>query len=597
MKHALLLGTVLVLLSGSCRDYDSLWPESSAAESPAQTDGGTSSSAATGGVSARADATAAAGERGDESSSAAGAGQVHGMGGATAGEAPSEPPYTEPGSSGTGPNQGTSERSLGALAELPEELATRRVAPPNVPNLPSEHDLSSQMPAPGNQGSERSAVAWAAAALKTFLTAERYEWSVFSPRYQFSPAWIYSQIAGGSDGGARPSEALDLLVSDGADTLLFFPQRSRSWSARPDYDSIRRAARFKATHWGTLSPEPTVLKRSLAANQPVMLAFEVHPDFDVLSDANWLYDDLSGPSRGRYAAVVVGFDDDKAAFKLLSSWGADWGQAGFGWLAYDLVDQAGLGAEAYVLSDGRVTPPEITPNLYMVENGKLWRADANYGDYVGFGREEWVGSDAIVTLGGSLFIVQGEWLHRVNPGTGTFSTVGSELSGGTKLLTTLHGSLYLSDGGALWRIADFSSGYRERVGSADLSRATALAATADALFVVQDGSLARVTPETGELSALGDPIFYGRAWLAAVNESMYLMNGGALWVIDDLATGSARRLGQEDWSNGSALAAHAGALYVIRDSQLWLVDTQSGASEALHNASWTVDPILMAGMP
>src|SRR5207302_1739325 len=56
-------------------------------------------------------------------------------------------------------------------------------------------------------------------------------------------------------------------------------------------------------------------------------------------------------ARGRatddwHSIVVVGYDDRRQAFRLMNSWGNDWGDHGFMWLSYDLVkirvDDAGV---------------------------------------------------------------------------------------------------------------------------------------------------------------------------------------------------------------------------------------------------------------
>jgi len=610
MRCAWFVAVLSLVLSGSCRDYDELGAASDARQAPAPNGdrparGGDGPTSPTHGGNAPAAGLSGAMDGGREPTGASGAGGrvIGGEGPPLPGGGHQDGAAGAESSAGNGADPGghgsssTDARSLGALADSPSLLAVHRVAPPNVAALPPAYDLSDRLPPPGDQGAQSSAVAWAVATAKSFLAAKQNAWSILSTRYQFSPAWIYSQVAGGVDHGARPSDALQLVVQDGADTSMFFPDRADSYQAVPDAASFKRAARFKATQWGTLTTDALAIKQAIASQQPVIAAFEVFPDFDALDEDNWLYDDASGTSRGRYAAVLVGYDDDRAAFKVMSSWGSEWGDAGFGWLAYRLVEGRAIDLAAYILSEGRIAPPETAPNLYVVENGRLWRVDGNYGDYAGFGKAVWSGSEAITALGGSLYIVQGQWLHRVNPVTGEFVIVGEPLSAGSKLLTKLGDVLYLIDAGVLWRISDFATGYRARASTADLSRATALAAAADSLFVVQDGTLMRVAPDTGETSTIGDAVWYGPISMTAIAGRLYVMNGGAIWVVDDVESGSRRRLGFEDWTNGSVLATHAGALYAMRDRQLWLVEPQHGSSESLGGPNWYVGSIIMAGLP
>jgi C1A family cysteine protease len=43
--------------------------------------------------------------------------------------------------------------------------------------------------------------------------------------------------------------------------------------------------------------------------------------------------------------VVVGYDDEKNAYRIANSWGTDWADNGYGWIDYDfmktLLDQDG----------------------------------------------------------------------------------------------------------------------------------------------------------------------------------------------------------------------------------------------------------------
>ena len=56
-----------------------------------------------------------------------------------------------------------------------------------------------------------------------------------------------------------------------------------------------------------------------------------------------------GDVKGGHAMVVVGYDDEKAAFKILNSWGSDWGDRGCGWIAYARF--ATVVKEAYVVKE------------------------------------------------------------------------------------------------------------------------------------------------------------------------------------------------------------------------------------------------------
>src|SRR5262249_55425714 len=41
--------------------------------------------------------------------------------------------------------------------------------------------------------------------------------------------------------------------------------------------------------------------------------------------------------RGWHAVTFLGYDDAKKAFRMVNSWGADWGDRGFVWIAEDFI--------------------------------------------------------------------------------------------------------------------------------------------------------------------------------------------------------------------------------------------------------------------
>ena len=84
-----------------------------------------------------------------------------------------------------------------------------------------------------------------------------------------------------------------------------------------------------------------VLKAFLAAGFPVVMGFSV---FDCLStDAHVPFPSCFDSLLGGHTGVGAGYDDrvrihsEIGAFRIRSSWGSDWGEAGYGWLPYRYV--------------------------------------------------------------------------------------------------------------------------------------------------------------------------------------------------------------------------------------------------------------------
>lgn len=90
------------------------------------------------------------------------------------------------------------------------------------------------------------------------------------------------------------------------------------------------------------------VKSMLIQNKPVVVGMKVLQNFYNIQegDANWWPKVGDTGYAGGHAMVVVGFDDNKfpnenlpperrGSFKLMNSWGKDWGQDGFIWIKYE----------------------------------------------------------------------------------------------------------------------------------------------------------------------------------------------------------------------------------------------------------------------
>ena len=84
----------------------------------------------------------------------------------------------------------------------------------------------------------------------------------------------------------------------------------------------------------------TSMKRMLSSGKGVLIGINVYPDLTNLSSSNDVYDVVYGELKGTHLICLIGYDDNKNAFKFINSWGTDWGINGYGWISYDLVNSA-----------------------------------------------------------------------------------------------------------------------------------------------------------------------------------------------------------------------------------------------------------------
>jgi hypothetical protein len=252
----------------------------------------------------------------------------------------------------------------------PDELA--KIPPAFTPfgggDMPSHVDLSPLLPPPGNQGQQSSCVAWATAyALRSYEAHVRdraplvhADGSIDSLRV-FSPAFVYNQINNGRDAGSAFPDALDLLKAKGAAPLGLMPYSQNDFTSLPNSDATNAASRYRIAFWRQINVNDTIdIKSQLNAGYPVVIGATIDEGFD-RGGKGFVWNHISGKQLGGHAMVIVGYDDDRGAFRVQNSWGRDWGDGGYYWLDYGFFGR--VVNEAYVAKDdlSPVTPPTPTP--------------------------------------------------------------------------------------------------------------------------------------------------------------------------------------------------------------------------------------------
>ena len=255
--------------------------------------------------------------------------------------------------------------------------------------LPSSHDLSAYMPPPGSQGPQGSCVAWAVGfGLKTFQEAVELGVSPTRPEQVFSPAYIYNQLVAGRSGecnrGTSIPAALNLLKEQGAATLADFPYDPSTCDRLPTLRIRSDAGRWKIADWGRVELDQASVKGHLAADRPLVISMCVGDDFRRYRSGVFRGDagevvtvNANGwpTCRFGHAMLVTGYDDRMGAYRILNSWGDDWGDEGYAWLSYDAFDRQVRGA--YVAWDMPTwTEAEREGRLAREAEAAARRADA-----------------------------------------------------------------------------------------------------------------------------------------------------------------------------------------------------------------------------
>lgn len=217
-------------------------------------------------------------------------------------------------------------------------------------NLPTSVDHSSNMPPVGNQGWQGSCVAWAVGYYyKTYQEWREHNWSVTDLNHQYSPAFIYNQINNGVDNGSSYRKAFILLCQQGCAPLSLMPYDPNdciSWPAENAYDCAINT-RCASWHWFMVTNDTGIqqMKQLIADGDNLVIGISIYDNYYSIQAHDTIYciNDIIGFKSGDHANCIVGYDDTKitrdgvGAFRVVNSWGSQWGNRGYYWLSYEAM--------------------------------------------------------------------------------------------------------------------------------------------------------------------------------------------------------------------------------------------------------------------
>jgi len=218
-------------------------------------------------------------------------------------------------------------------------------------NLPASVDLVPKFPPIGDQGQYGTCVSWAVGYnMKTAIEGieKGYSSSQLSdPSIQLSPKDLFTAIPDDKKGqdcnGTNFAYAFDVVQQRGVATMQAVPYTNlgncNASSVQASWNSS--AAGHKIKSYRKIEAKVDLIKEYLSKNIPVVFGAKLADNFMTWNSDNVLSSNTTYDQTGihaYHALIVAGYDNSKGpggAFKVINSWGSNWGSAGYIWIDYN----------------------------------------------------------------------------------------------------------------------------------------------------------------------------------------------------------------------------------------------------------------------
>jgi len=173
-----------------------------------------------------------------------------------------------------------------------------------------------------------------------FATDAAFEGSMAGRKSQLVNASEQELLSCSTAGSCRSGFwAFDYLQNHGTTTTDAYPYTGKQDACRSEISTPLRSEKWAFVRSDGGIPTTEELKTALCNHGPIAVGITATVVFQRYTKNNGY--DFSKPfnehssSQTNHAITVVGWDDDKHAWKVKNSWGTNWGLNGFGWVDYD----------------------------------------------------------------------------------------------------------------------------------------------------------------------------------------------------------------------------------------------------------------------
>ena len=152
----------------------------------------------------------------------------------------------------------------------------------------------------------------------------------------FSVNYVYNQTKISSDcySGTSITLTLDLMKNKGVCRWQTMPYVDGNCSTTPNATQDAEAANYKIGSYSKLLNTDLVgIKTMIYQKHPVIVSVVMDNSF-INAGPGFIWSSYSGSGALPHCLIICGYDDAKHAYKVMSSWGTSWGDAGYSWIDY-----------------------------------------------------------------------------------------------------------------------------------------------------------------------------------------------------------------------------------------------------------------------
>lgn len=210
-------------------------------------------------------------------------------------------------------------------------------------DLPNSFDLSIYLPPIRSQGQQGSCVSWAISYCMKSIQEKIENGIDFTNADITSPAYTYNQITQGNCTGTQLVQTLELLKDKGVCSWNSFPYTDTNCNLQPTKEQDELALENRISDYKCLSGINMVneMKGLIFQKTPIIIASYLSEEFgktDEFGLTAYREHNVDYSLERCHVMLVVGYSNTYNAFKVINSWGTDWGDNGFVWIDYKAFD-------------------------------------------------------------------------------------------------------------------------------------------------------------------------------------------------------------------------------------------------------------------